>query len=175
MRYCHKWFTFTTSFNPLNHWTYEVGITMCMHARAQLYQTLCNPLDFGPPASYVHGISQVRTLEQVAILFSRGSPQPRDQTCISWVSCITGRFFTTEPSGKLSPFWKYENFGQNRVSKTCHIRLWLLQYFSSPNITGSGTEFQSIYQADKWMAGPSSLNHLVNAGANTLKSTASWL
>ena len=31
---------------------------------------------------------------------SRGSSQPRDQTHICCVSCITGRFFTTEPSGK---------------------------------------------------------------------------
>ena len=36
-------------------------------------------------------ISQARILEWVAISFSRGSSQPRDQT---WVSCIAGRFFT---------------------------------------------------------------------------------
>ena len=33
----------------------------------------------------------------VAVPFSRGSSQPRDRT---QVSCITGRFFTTEPPGK---------------------------------------------------------------------------
>ena len=38
-----------------------------------------------------------RTLEWVAISFSRGSSPPRDQT---QVSCIAGRFFTAEPSGK---------------------------------------------------------------------------
>ena len=32
-----------------------------------------------------------------SMLSSRGSSQPRDQTCIS---CIAGRFFTTEPPGK---------------------------------------------------------------------------
>ena len=42
----------------------------------------------------VHGISQARTLEWVVISFSRGSFQPRDQT---HVSCLTGRFFITEP------------------------------------------------------------------------------
>ena len=36
-------------------------------------------------------------LEWVAIPFSRGPSQPRDQT---QVSCIAGRFFTTEPPGK---------------------------------------------------------------------------
>ena len=43
------------------------------------------------PGSSVHGILQARILERVAIPFSRGSSQPRDQT---WVSCIAGRFFT---------------------------------------------------------------------------------
>ena len=32
--------------------------------------------------------------------FSRGSSQPRDQTHGSYVSCVAGRFFTTEPRRK---------------------------------------------------------------------------
>ena len=48
------------------------------------------PMDFSPPASSVHGILQTRILEWVAIPFSRGSSQPRDQT---WVSHIADRFF----------------------------------------------------------------------------------
>ena len=52
---------------------------------------LCNPMDCSPPGSSLHGILQARILEWVAISFSRGSSQPRDRT---WVSCITGRFFT---------------------------------------------------------------------------------
>ena len=47
--------------------------------------------DCSPPCSSVHGILQARTLEWVAISFSRRSPLPRDQT---WVSGIAGRFFT---------------------------------------------------------------------------------
>ena len=42
--------------------------------------------------SSIHGILQARILEWVAISFSRGSSQPKNQT---WVSCIAGRFFTT--------------------------------------------------------------------------------
>ena len=38
-----------------------------------------------PPASSVHGISQVRTLEWVAICFSRGSSWPRNQSQISYI------------------------------------------------------------------------------------------
>ena len=47
---------------------------------AQLCPILCDPMDCGPPGSSVHGILQARTLEWVAILFSRESSQPRDQT-----------------------------------------------------------------------------------------------
>ena len=43
------------------------------------------------------GILQVRILEWVAIPFSMGSSRPRNRTC---VSCLAGRFFTTEPPGK---------------------------------------------------------------------------
>ena len=43
----------------------------------------CDPVDYSPSGSSVHGISQARILEQVAISFSRGSSLPRDQTfCI---------------------------------------------------------------------------------------------
>ena len=58
---------------------------------AQSCPTLCNPMDCSPPGSSVHGILQARVLESVAISFSRGSSQPRDQI---QVSCIPGRFFT---------------------------------------------------------------------------------
>ena len=55
------------------------------------YPTLANPMDFSPPSSSIHGISQARILEWVAISFSRGSSQPRDRT---WVSCIAVRLLT---------------------------------------------------------------------------------
>ena len=40
--------------------------------------TLSDPMDCSPPGSSVHGILQARILEWVAIIFSRGSSQPRD-------------------------------------------------------------------------------------------------
>ena len=45
------------------------------------------------PGSSVHGMSQARILEWVAISFSRRSSQTRDRT---YDSRIAGRFFTTE-------------------------------------------------------------------------------
>ena len=56
---------------------------------------LCNPMDFGPPGSSVHGILQTRILEQVAMPSSRGSSQPRDETSSPMSPALAGRFFTT--------------------------------------------------------------------------------
>ena len=50
---------------------------------AQLCLTLCDPMGPSPPGSSVHGISQARILEWVAISSSRGSSQTRDWTLIS--------------------------------------------------------------------------------------------
>ena len=58
---------------------------------AQSCPTPCDPMDCSPPGSSVHGILQARILEWVAIPFSSGSYQPRDQI---WVSYIAGGFFT---------------------------------------------------------------------------------
>ena len=70
---------------------------VCMCAKwLQSCPTLCDPLDCSPPGSSAHGILQARILESVAMLSSRGSSRPRDQTCIAYVSCtLAGGFFTT--------------------------------------------------------------------------------
>ena len=57
----------------------------------QLCPTLCDPMDRSTPSSSVCRVFQTRILQWVAILFSRGSFWPRDQTL---VSCISGRFLT---------------------------------------------------------------------------------
>ena len=58
---------------------------------AQSCLTLCNPMDCSLPGSSTHGIFQAIVLEWIAISFSKGSSQPRDQTR---VSCIVDRCFT---------------------------------------------------------------------------------
>ena len=50
----------------------------------------CHPMYYSPLGSSVHGMFQARILEWIAISFSRGSSQPRNQT---QVSCIAGKFF----------------------------------------------------------------------------------
>ena len=64
-------------------------IVACEDAKSlQLCPTLCNPMDCSPPGSSVQGVLQARILEWVAMLSSRGSFQPMDRICISYVSCI---------------------------------------------------------------------------------------
>ena len=67
---------------------------------AELYLTLCGPMNCIMPGSSVHEISQARTLEWVALSFSKGSSWPRDRTCIESPPTLVGRFFTTEAAGK---------------------------------------------------------------------------
>ena len=66
------------------------------------------------PGSSIHGISQARILEWVAISFSRGSFLPRDWTS---VSCIAGRFFT---------YWatrKYNQWDYKKLDMTEHVHM----------------------------------------------------
>ena len=51
----------------------------------QLCPILCNSMDCSPPSSSVHGVSQARILEWLAISFSRGSFWPRDWICVSFI------------------------------------------------------------------------------------------
>ena len=60
---------------------------LCRYFVAKLHLTLCDPVDHSPPGFSVHGISQTRVQEWVAISFSRGSSGPRHQiriSCIGW-------------------------------------------------------------------------------------------
>ena len=77
-------------------------LLQCMKVKSeseatQSCPTLSDLMDCSLLGFSLHGILQARILEWVAISFSRGASQPRDQT---WVSCIAGRRLTSEPPGK---------------------------------------------------------------------------
>ena len=86
---------------------------------AQSCPTLCDPVDCSPPDSSVHGILQGRTLEWVAISFSRRSSQPRDQT---QVSCIAGRCFNLWATREAFPntFLLFLQFSFCYLPQICH-------------------------------------------------------
>ena len=71
---------------------------------AQSCLTICNPMHSSPPGSSAHGISQARILKWVAISFSRGSSQPRNQTRIS----CTGRWIPNHRATGEAPLFRLE-------------------------------------------------------------------
>ena len=82
----------------------------------------------GSPGSSVHGILQARILEWVAILFSRRSSWPRDQTQVSHVA---GRFFAigTTKKNQFDPYSNWNNLllsPGNLDSSLCFIQPCIL-------------------------------------------------
>ena len=70
---------------------YFVCVYVCARACAkslQWFLTLCDPKDYSPPGSFIHGILQTGLVEWVAMPSSRGSPQPTSLA-------LAGIFFTT--------------------------------------------------------------------------------
>ena len=77
--------------------------------------TLCDPVDCSLPGSSVHGILQARTLEWVAISFSRGSSWPRDQTQVSRIGGRCFNLWATREAHKAS-------LGPNKANGMIFIR-----------------------------------------------------
>ena len=73
------------------------------------------------PGSPVHGILQARILEWVAIPFSRGSSQGRDQT---QVSCVAGRFFTVWATREYIPAHLVEHKQKDHHPKIQEQEFW---------------------------------------------------
>ena len=71
---------------------------MCVHLGMRVagsVVSLCDAMHYSPPDS-VHGILLARTLEWVAISFSRDFPDPGIEPASP---ALVGKFFTTEPPG----------------------------------------------------------------------------
>ena len=63
-----------------------------------MYLTLCHPVDYR-----VYGILQARVLEWVAVPFSRGSFQPRDQ---AQASSVASGFLTISATREVLKRWE---------------------------------------------------------------------
>ena len=63
------------------------------------FDSFCDPVDCSPPGSSVHGISQARILEWVAIPFSRGLLDSGMETASAALQAYS---LPCEPAGKLS-------------------------------------------------------------------------
>ena len=80
--------------------TFSIGVNTVVRVYLLNHARLFATLGCSPPGSSVHGISQARILEWVAISSSRGTSQPRDQTASLASPALTGRFFT------ISAIWE---------------------------------------------------------------------
>ena len=101
---------------------------VCIRACTQSCPTLLQPQEHSLPGFSVHGILQARILECMTISFSRGSPQPRDQTRISCK--ITGSLFIPVPLGKPIPYLSLSHFFS--ASGSC---LFVLSHFIFPQLS----------------------------------------
>ena len=68
-----------------------------------------------PPGSSVHGISQARILEWVAITLSGDLPDPGIKPMSLASPALAGRFFTTEPPGKSCVKWSFINISKRHL------------------------------------------------------------
>ena len=73
----------------------KMNLTECDGLVTKSCLTLFDPMDCSSPGFSVHGIFQARILEWVAISFSRGSSQPRDQTAWVYLHC---RWILSDPA-----------------------------------------------------------------------------
>ena len=72
-----------------------VCVCVRVHMRFQSCPALCDPVDSGLPGFSLHGISQARILEWVAISSSRGSSRLRMSPGSLVSPALAGRFFTS--------------------------------------------------------------------------------
>ena len=81
---------------------------------------LFDPTYCSPPDSSVHGISQARILEWVAMSSSKESSWPRDRT---FVYCFAEGFFTIEPPGKPYDAISFSKKKRNKLDEPTWINL----------------------------------------------------
>ena len=82
-------------------------VCVCVCACVHMCSVVSDPKDSSPPGSSVCRIFQARILEWVAISSSRESSQPRDQTCVSCISCIGRRILFTRATREAT--WSEKN------------------------------------------------------------------
>ena len=66
----------------------HVCVCVCVLICSVMSDSFVTPMDWSPPGSSVHGIVQARTLEWVAVFFSRGPSWPGNGAHVSCTSCI---------------------------------------------------------------------------------------
>ena len=117
----------------------------CVLSRVRLFW---DPMEYSPPGSSVHRISQARILEWLSILFFRGFSWPRDQT---QGPCIAGRFLRAslvpQRLKRLSPMWETrEDPLEKEMATHSRILAWGIPWTEEPGRLRS-TGSQSVGHA----------------------------
>ena len=74
-----------------------------VYASCSVASNSLQPFGCSLPGFLVHGISQARILERVAIFYSRGLPNPGIKPASLVCPALAGRFFTTSAPWKAHP------------------------------------------------------------------------
>ena len=117
-----QWYEHENNFNTRKG-LYQRRVRWICCSVAKSCPTLCDPIDCSMPGSSVHGISQARILEWVAISFSKGSSRPRDWTRVScfgrWILCHWATWETPlKYSGLLNSRRKRQTSNMDNSKKT---------------------------------------------------------
>ena len=98
--------------------------------------TLCDTLDCSPPGFSIYVILQTRIMEWVAIPFSRGSSQPRDQT---WVSALQADIYH---QGSRGPYQGVKSYitGENSSTSANYLSSLYLSPHLDPSFLESSTD-----------------------------------
>ena len=116
-RKVNKSIDFKTSI--LIHWSLHTSV-LCHLVMFDFFATLCT---LAHQASLFMGFFQTRILEWVAMLSSKVFSWPGDWTHVTYVSCITGIFFTTEPSEEPKDLYKHARIINGMLRKCSQFEI----------------------------------------------------
>ena len=91
-------------------------LLLCVQLLSHVW-LFCDLVDCSPPPYSVHGISQARILDWVAVSSSRRSLQPRDRMYVFCTSCIAGGFFFF--------FFNWRLISLQYSGGFCHTLTWI--------------------------------------------------
>ena len=153
------WFFFTRNISrpiyfPISSLSFYYLIKWSEVKVTQSRPTLCNPMDCGLPGFSVHGILQARILEWIAIPFSMGSSQLRDQTQLSHTA---GVFLTTWAT-RESRITSYKSVISIEINQVHYTKLSCLNLFN--NIPAEVKNWEHSVSLDKRLTYPLSFLHL---------------
>ena len=140
----------------------------------QTFPILCNPMDYNPQGSSVHGISQARILGWVSIPLSRGSSPPRIE---SRSPELLADSLSSEPTRKLYPHLAKKKFVSQSIrnsktyvlSKTVYSNINIITFFVSrtKKINISCYRYHIIYSMKFFMIDPNYISYVLHFVINT--------